>query len=136
MTKPSTPTYQTRHSPAEPVTAPARFELHVDATAVDRLPARFGRQLKAAGGTYSQCRGGRTTRYVEVPNTREGRAVADAILRAHCLGDASTVITRGVGRNLPAWVTVHKARSTGEALLRLGTMLARAARRGIIDRVD
>lgn len=61
-------------------------ELHVSGYFTDErdrpFPVLFGRQVKALGGKFSECRGHTSTRFVTVPYTKAGLALADAIIRA------------------------------------------------------
>jgi hypothetical protein len=58
--------------------AKPRFDLHLSPSA--ELPKRFGKRIRAVGGTYSDCRGYDSVRYVSVPATKAGRVLADELL--------------------------------------------------------
>lgn len=110
--------------------APAAFELHIGSN--PKFTARFGRKVKKLGGKYSACRGHSSTRFVTIPNTPDGCALADQILAVQEGTKPRTVITRSGGPSLPAWINVHKVRTTAEALNRRAKMLTKAAARNIV----
>jgi hypothetical protein len=65
---------------------PGFIELHLSAISVDGivdLPKQFGAQIRALGGRYSECRGDASTgtRFVTLPATHEGGALAVALLQ-------------------------------------------------------
>lgn len=76
------------------------WEIHCNAS--PDFTRKYGRKVKAVGGTYSVCRGYSEKRYVKIPNTPEGRKVADAVIREfgryHGSGrkNSCVVISRGV----------------------------------------
>jgi hypothetical protein len=107
MTKPKT-TISTVSSVADACAIEVTsIELHLGSS--PDLPKRYGRKIKAMGGSYRAARGHDTTRFVHIPATDEGLALCD-VLRDQ-FGSyfrtgqrVATVIFRGPEtRNLQAW---------------------------------
>ena len=57
----------------------ANWEIHCKPDAA--FTRKYGRKVKAVGGSYGDCRGYAETRYVVIPDSPEGRKVADAVIR-------------------------------------------------------
>lgn len=131
--------YRTKGYSSRVVNAdPTVFEIHVTKW-VENFTRKFGRKIKRTGGSYSECRGHTSTRFVKIPNTPEGREVADAVIaadRAAYTDKRTTVVLRGIAATLPAWVTVHEVTSTADALAKFQQALDNAADRGIIERFE
>jgi hypothetical protein len=77
------------------------------------LPKRYGKKIKALGGEYTECRGNQTTRFVNLPWTEEGRAIAKALVSEYGAGGKGTpVVIRGIDMSgieevyLQAWMEV------------------------------
>lgn len=125
---------------------PTSIELQISA----RRP--FSKQLrkrvKAAGGTYSECRGRIDIRYVDLPYTPEGNAVADAIMatgvseavraaRAAKDKGAFTVILRSrVRGDISSWIQVQYADNMADARAKYDAAIERAVERGYLVRED
>jgi len=76
-------------------TTTASWEIHCDASS-DFTKKGFGRKVKAVGGHFSKCRGYCDKRFVHIPDTPEGREVADAVIAAFPHYGKTTIISRGV----------------------------------------
>jgi len=84
---------------------PASVEMHF--SSYNDLVKRFGRKIKAAGGTYTACRGRRTTRTVCLSLRDDTRALINALVNAYG-GPKTPMIARGTGvRGSMAWMDVH-----------------------------
>lgn len=123
---------------------PTSFELHINSD--PDFTKKFGKKVKAIGGHYRACRGYQTTRFVHIPNTEEGRELAQAILDEFAfdsvkpdkfhLRKTSTVISRGLPLLLPSWAIVHYTKSIDEALSMLAKNLESKAAVEIFDRLS
>lgn len=98
--------------------APTRVELHLNS---DPLKS-YAKQIKTAGGTYSDVRGGRLTRYVDLPLTAS--ALANTLIKTYGNGQC-TVILRGGHSASGGSGHVVKA-ATVEDALRVHTTCLRA----------
>lgn len=67
--------------PRPDVVAPTQIELHLGPDPT--LVGRYGSRIKRAGGKYRACRGYQDTRFVFLPNTTEGRELANELVRAY-----------------------------------------------------
>jgi len=112
-----------RYVPSAEIT----LEMHLSASPAFTAK-RWGHRVKNLGGRYSECRGDRDTRFVELPATRDGYLLADALLRDFrkygC--NKTTVVVRGY--DLP---NVHAAAIVAHVpdAATLRRKLARALRR-------
>lgn len=104
--------YQTRKSidKCEPdehrvLKDPACVEIHF--SKYNDLVKRHGKAIKAAGGTYTHCRGNRSTRTVVLPIRDDTRLLIDTLVMTYGRGK-TTMIARGTGvdRSM-AWMDVH-----------------------------
>lgn len=80
--------------------APEEMELHIYGN--PEMPKRFGAKVKALGGSYSACRGYESTRFVYLPLTTEGFALAEELVAAYPDAGQTTVIFRGKARTADA----------------------------------
>jgi len=84
---------------------PTHVELHLSHS--PDLPRVFGKKVKAAGGTYTACRGHRRSRSVTLPFTPDTYALINVLVRAY--GNRKTAMialgTRVSGSM--AWMNVH-----------------------------
>jgi len=126
----------------------ANWEIHIGSCS-DFTRKGYGRKVKAVGGRFSTCRGYCDKRYVHIPDTPEGRKVADAVIKAFPAGAKTTIISRGVikavyeGRedycrwgNM-AWVPVQyvdpRSEGTTEARAKCEKAAQQAIRRGYVS---
>lgn len=93
--------YETRKSYDECVpdthvvlTDPTHVELHLSGS--PDFPSVFGKRVKAAGGTYTACRGNRRGRFVTIPFTPDNYALINVLVRAYG-NRKTTMIARGTG---------------------------------------
>jgi hypothetical protein len=88
---------------------PTEVELHLG-TSSDF--SRYSKRVKALGGRYSDCRGNASKRYVTLPWSDEGRALANKLFEEFVWCQKTTLIVRGVdsyrNKHVHAWVIVHK----------------------------
>lgn len=82
------------------VPAPKSIELHL---ASSPEFSRYSKKVKAIGGSYSACRGNCYKRYVSLPWTDEGRALANKLIAEFGRGKSNSnrgtpVVARGVDR--------------------------------------
>lgn len=91
------------------IQAPKSIELHLSSSP---LFTKYAKKVKALGGKYSECRGHSNTRYVHLPLTGEGRALANRLVAEFSARPVTVVIARGVdtfrGRHVPAPVVVQR----------------------------
>lgn len=93
------------------IPTPKSVELHLSASPEF---SRYSKKVKALGGQYSECRGNTYKRFVDLPWTEEGRALANKLIAEFGYGKKvkTTAIVRGVdsfrGKHVHAWVIVHK----------------------------
>jgi len=89
------------------IPAPKSVELHLRPSPEF---SRYSKKVKALGGRYSECRGNAYKRFVHLPWTEEGRALANRLIEEFGYGK-TTAIVRGVdpfrGKHVHAWVRVH-----------------------------
>jgi hypothetical protein len=94
---------------------PQKLELHLSKDSY--LPKRFGKRIRALGGTYSSVRGNKHMRFVHLPNDDPGRLLANQLIKQFAMGLRNTVVLRGITHPrpdlrescLPAWVVCHQA---------------------------
>lgn len=95
------------------IPAPKSIELHLGTSPEF---SRYSKKVKALGGRYSECRGDVPSRYVHLPWTEEGRALANTLVAQFGRGKSNcnrgtTLIARGVdsfrGRHIHAPVVVQ-----------------------------
>lgn len=117
--------------------------VRIHASYIDEFPRRFGKQIRAAGGRFDECRGHQTTRYIYAPNTPELRPTLDAIL-AEAKGDGfvstkqATVIAEGrccapMNGNASSWITVHTVSTMAEFEVKVRKAVEQAVERGLIQ---
>jgi len=92
------------------IPAPKSIELHLGTSPEF---SRYSKKVKALGGTYTECRGYASHRFVHLPLTEEGRALANKLIAefgrtAH----KTTTVVRGLpsqfrGKHIHAPVVVH-----------------------------
>jgi hypothetical protein len=96
------------------VPSPGEFELHLNNDPA--LPKKYGRKVRGIGGSYTSARGYEDTRIVRLPNTSEGRAMANVLAKAFFRpstgsSKTGTIIMREVpgltSYATPSWVTVR-----------------------------
>lgn len=91
------------------IPAPKSIELHLSGSP---LFTKYSKKVKALGGRYSECRGHSHTRYVHLPFTSDGRALANRLVAEFSARPATTIIARGVdtfrGWHVPAPVVVQR----------------------------
>lgn len=93
------------------IPAPKSVELHLRPY---REFSRYSKKVKALGGRYNECRGNAYKRFVHLPWTEEGRALANKLIAELGYGKTvkTVVVVRGVdsfrGKHVHAWVIVHK----------------------------
>lgn len=96
------------------IPAPQSIELHLGTSPEF---SRYSKKVKALGGRYSECRGDAPSRYVHLPWTEEGRALANTLVAQFGRGKSNcnrgtTLIARGVdsfrGRHVHAPVVVQR----------------------------
>lgn len=90
------------------IPAPRQIEIHLGTSPEF---SRYSKKVKALGGRYSDCRGYASSRYVHLPWSDEGRALANKLIAELGKGSRTTVIVRGVdsfrGKHVHAPVIVH-----------------------------
>jgi hypothetical protein len=114
-----------------------RLELHLAAQPLSRKHAKA---IKAAGGSYSECRGDQRKRFVHVPVSE--RDLIDELVRTYTDGPKVTIVARGGDAfRHPAWVVVQyvNPKSDVEAPIaqferKHATAYANADARGLINR--
>lgn len=88
---------------------PKSIELHLGTSPEF---TRYSKKVKALGGRYSDCRGHASKRYVTLPWSDEGRALANKLFEEFVWCPKTTLIVRGVdsyrNKHVQAWVIVHK----------------------------
>jgi hypothetical protein len=92
------------------IPAPKSIELHLGTSPEF---SRYSKKVKALGGTYSECRGHASYRFVSLPLTEDGKALANKLIaefgrHAH----KTTTVVRGIprdfrGKHIHAPVVVH-----------------------------
>ncbi len=93
------------------IPAPKSVELHLRPSPEF---SRYSKKVKALGGQYNECRGNAYLRFVHLPWTEEGRALANKLIAELGYGKTvkTVVVVRGVdsfrGKHVHAWVVVHK----------------------------
>jgi len=88
---------------------PESLEMHLSAYSADAAFLRkWGKTIKASGGSYSSIRGGRDTRFVTMPLNEGTRATINEMMDTEFSfrGSQLVVVARTPGR-LPSWVLVH-----------------------------
>ena len=89
---------------------PKAVELHIGTSPEF---SRYSKKVKALGGKYTDCRGYSSKRYVTLPWTEEGRALADKLVAefGRRFSHGTTLIVRGVdtyrGRHVGASIVVQ-----------------------------
>lgn len=113
------------------------WELHLNPSS--EFAKKFGKKVKAAGGTYSSCRGYCDTRYVTVPSACV--ELIDALLAAYpdpCSGRRGRRGTCAVLRppsyfSGPAWVVVQYGKTAAELESGVERAAAHAVKRGYLS---
>ncbi len=111
----------------------ATWELQLEG--VDDFPRRFGARVKRAGGSYSECRGHQSTRFVHIGNNIAARLLVDELLAAAY--HAPVVIARGSIAGPPFRAQrcsgiVQRGRSLAVIETRLRGVLANDVERGAV----
>jgi len=109
------------------------------------LPKRYGKRIKALGGEYTECRGHQTTRYVDLPWTEDGQALANKLVAEYGSGGekGTPIVIKGVDMSgieesyLQAWIVVHNVAKRGddpmgELLARYQKAFSSALERGVV----
>jgi hypothetical protein len=108
------------------------------------LPKRYGKQIKALGGEYTECRGNQSTRYVNLPWTEDGRDMAKLLVAQYGAGGQGTpIVIRGIDMSgieevyIQAWMEVfHVHREVedpmGDLLKKFQATWSQALHRGVI----
>jgi hypothetical protein len=115
------PKFKIEPKPEVGIPQPKAVELHLGTSPEF---SKYSSKVKSLGGRYSHCRGDVSKRFVTLPWTEEGRALADKLVAEFGRGRGTTLIVRGVDRfrnkHVHAWVVVHHVvPSEGNACERL-----------------
>jgi hypothetical protein len=114
-------------------TRPSFWELHLSSR--PGFPKQHGKRVKRLGGHYNACRGDSETRYVTVPRTAEGDALANGLLQSYAKGGegASPCVLKPAGYvGCPSWVIVHHGSSVEQLERKLARATRQAVARGIL----
>ena len=114
------------------------WELHLSPSA--EFTKKFSKKVKAAGGTYSACRGYCDRRYVTVPSTCV--ELIDALLAAYPAGrtrhgrDTCAVLRTSSHFSRPSWVVVQHGETAAQLESGIERAAAHAVKRGYISEKD
>jgi hypothetical protein len=92
------------------IPAPKSIELHLGTSPEF---SRYSKKVKALGGTYSECRGYASHRFVHLPLTEDGKALANKLISEFGRpANKTTTVVRGLpadfrGKHIHAPVVVH-----------------------------
>lgn len=103
------PEFKIVPKPETGIPQPKAIELHLGTSPEF---TRYSKKVKALGGKYSDCRGNASKRFVTLPWSDEGRALANKLFEEFVWCQKTTLIVRGVdsyrNKHVQAWVIVHK----------------------------
>ena len=108
------------------------WELHLFPST--EFTKKFGKKVKAAGGTYSACRGYCDRRYVTVPSTCV--ELIDALLAAYPTGRTCAVLRTPSRFSRPSWVVVQHGQTAAELEAGVERAAERAVKRGYLSEED
>lgn len=91
----------------------AHLEIHCNSAPIS---AGLARRIKATGGSYSECRGHKSRRFVNIPVTTEGLELADHIIRT--IGAPAGSMAAGTRSDGSTVVVIFKHRRTENYMAR------------------